>query len=460
MQNKVIVIYDEIAVGGLVKHIVEDLGFDCQVFNEPMYACKEIIKQKPFLVVSDLSMPKMSGLELLKRCKPESPDTEFLLMTGFGTIESAVECINIGALNYIQKPLNLDLLRHLINQTSEKASLKNENRELHQRLKDQSGINGIIGSSLQISNVCDRIKKVAKSDANVLVTGESGTGKELVARAIHDLSDRYKSSFVGVDCVALPESLFESQLFGYEKGAFTGAEKEHKGLLEVAENGTFFMDEVTELDYSLQAKLLRVLQERQFRRVGGEDLIDAKVRIVSATRRDPEQAVKDNIFREDLFYRLNVIPVHLPALRERSEDIPLLIDHFQKAEAEKTGVIAEIDEDAMDCLLNYQWPGNIRELRNIIIRLSVLCKDNIIRTQDLPASIGGSKRAADFDLSWAINLPFKEAKDLMLEKFEKRYIHEHLKISNGNITQAALESGLNRKTFHRLINKYDLSVYR
>lgn len=460
MQNKVIVIDDEIAVGGLVKHIVEDLGFLCQVFNDPIYACKEIAKQQPFMVISDLTMPKMTGLELLKCSKPETPATEFLVMTGFGTIESAVECINFGALNYIQKPLNLDLLRHLINQAAEKISLKNENRNLQQRLSDQNSVKNIIGGSLPINNVCELIEKVAPSDANVLITGESGTGKELVARAIHDLSDRSSKPFVGVDCVALPESLFESQLFGYEKGAFTGADREHKGLLELACNGTFFMDEVTELDFSLQAKLLRVLQERQFRRVGGDVLIDAKVRIVAATRRDPELAVKENIFREDLYYRLNVIPIHLPALRERSEDVPLLIKHFQNIEAEKSGMIADIDDDAMECLINYSWPGNIRELRNIVIRLSVLCKDNRIRRQDLPSSINNSKGVSEFDLTWAMNLPFKEAKDLMLEKFEIKYIHEHLKISNGNITQAALESGVNRKTFHRLINKYDLSVYR
>lgn len=460
MKKKVIIVDDEIAVAGLIQHVVEDLGYETQVFNDSQYAVKEIVKQEPFLVISDFSMPKLTGVDVLRECKEKNQKIEFIIMTGYATIESAVESMHLGALNYLQKPVNLDHLRHLVNQAAEKIELQDQNKNLKNRLNDQNALSTIVGTSPQITQVYDLIRKVAPSDASVLVTGESGTGKELVARAIHNCSQRKAKEFIAVDCVALPENLFESELFGHEKGAFTGADHAKKGLMEIANKGTFFMDEITELDYGLQAKLLRVLQERQFRRVGGQKIIDVDIRVVSATRRDPEQAVTDGLFREDLFYRLNVIPIYLPALRERREDIPLLLNHFLTLEAQKTGTeICQIDEKALEYLVNYKWPGNIRELRNVIIRMGILCRDNVITFDDLPPSINQQQKLNELDLSWAMHLPFKDAKEMMLEKFEKEYLRQHLKMSNGNITQAAFESGVNRKTYHRLINKYDISAY-
>ncbi|MCM8536577.1 MAG: sigma-54 dependent transcriptional regulator [Lentisphaeraceae bacterium] len=461
MNKKIIIVDDELAVGGLVQHIVEELGFNSEVFADPQHALKEILKQQPFLVISDLSMSSMSGVELLTRCKEKNSDIEFIIMTGYGTVESAVEAMDKGALNYIQKPLNLDHLRHLIKQASEKIELIGENQNLQKRLHEQDILSAIIGSSPNIQKVKELIRKVAPSDAGVMITGESGTGKELVARAIHNCSRRKTKELITVDCVALPEKLFESELFGYEKGSFTGADQARKGLMEVADKGTFFMDEITELDYGLQAKLLRVLQEYQFRRLGGNKVIDVDIRVVAATRRDPQLAVEEGLFREDLFYRLNVIPIHLPALRERREDIPQLIQHFLNLESKKnSNQLCEVDPKAMESLINYRWPGNIRELRNVILRMSILCKENMITFDDLPLSISEQQSLNSFDLSWAIPLPFKDAKEIMLDHFEREYLRQHLAMSHGNISQAALESGVNRKTFHRLINKYNISVYK
>ena len=460
VKNKIIVVDDEIAIAGLIQHVASDLGYKVQTFSDSQFACKEIIKQQPFLVITDLSMPKMDGIELLMECKKSTPSTDFIIMTGYATIETAVEAMNRGALNYIQKPMNLDHLRHLINQAGEEANLIKENKNLHKRLHNQDILSTIVGTSPQINKVHDLIQKVAPSDANILITGESGTGKELVAKAIHYISDRKAEELVSIDCVALPPNLFESELFGYEKGAFTGAEHQRKGLMEMANNGTFFMDEITELDYNLQAKLLRVLQERQFRRVGGNKIIDVDIRVIAATRRDPLQAVEEGLFREDLFYRLNVIPIHLPPLRERQEDIPQLIEHFLQLEAAKNKRgKCQVSAKAMEYLLSYSWPGNIRELRNIILRTSILCTDNEINVEDLPLNINQQQKLQELDLSWSLHLPFKDAKEMMIEKFEQEYLLQQLKLCSGNITAAALESGVNRKTLHRLINKYNLTIH-
>ena len=311
-----------------------------------------------------------------------------------------------------------------------------------------------------MQKIFEQIEKVAPTNANILIHGESGTGKEMIARAIHAYSNRSEGEFLGVDCVSIPTQLLPSELFGYEKGAFTGATAQRTGLFEEANGGTFFMDEVTEIDYDMQAKLLRVLQERQFRRVGGRELIDMDVRLLAATKRNPLRAVNEKIFREDLYYRLNTIPIELPPLRNRKEDIPLLIQEFIKGSSYLTNSNEDIhiENEAVNALMNYDWPGNIRELRNIIERLCILSSGNCITPNDIPEEIRHAEASFSIDSSWFNELCFKEAKEKWIESFEKEYITNALKKVDGNISKASEQSNVNRRTFHRLIHKYDIDT--
>ena len=382
-----LIIDDDQVMLQTIPDMLELLDFNSVAYSDPLQGLSYIETEKPELILCDLSMPQMSGLDVLQKSKELHPDSTFIVMTGFASIESAVNAMRLGASDYIQKPFTMDHLRLVLKRAMEERKLRQENLKLKEELITRYQFHNIIGKSLVMQKVFAQIEKVAPTNASVLIHGESGTGKEMIARAIHTYSLRKNKPFTGVDCVSIPSHLLESELFGYEKGAFTGATQRRIGLLETSQGGTFFLDEVTEIDYDVQAKLLRLLQERQLRRVGGRDLIDIDVRVLAATKRDPLQAVNQNIFREDLYYRLNVIPIALPPLRERKEDIPLLIQHFIKGAAELTNSNEQIriESDALNALIGYDWPGNIRELKNIIERLCIMAADNCITLDDIPS---------------------------------------------------------------------------
>jgi DNA-binding NtrC family response regulator len=383
------------------------------------------------------------------------------MITGFATVNSSIEAIQAGAYDYIPKPFTATQLRILIGRAAQQVQLARDNAQLRDQLKRQFSFENIVGSGEAIQKVFSMVSRVAPTEANVFISGESGTGKELIARAIHSSSRRSERPFVAINCAALPDQLLESELFGHEKGAFTGAEGQRRGLLETAAGGTFFLDEVSEMSLDLQAKLLRVVQERRIRRVGGDAEIPIDVRWVSATNRDPEEAVREGLLRQDLYFRLNVVPVRVPALRERRDDIPLLVQHFLNRFGESYGrPHMRLSADAMQALRAYHWPGNVRELQNIIERIvSLSGGGQIVPVEEIPEEIvdGDSVLATRSRPPIAADRPFHEAKAEAISDFEKEYLRDLLAQNGGNISQAARQAGIDRKTIHRMLVKYDLS---
>lgn len=476
--GKAVIVDDDAMIRETLRDLLEEWGFDCTCSGDPETLSNELTEINPDLILSDLQMPGMSGLELLESSRSLLPKSTWIVMTGNGSIDTSVKAIQLGADDYVLKPIDFDSLKLSIEKGMKSRKLSQENQKLRKALKLSSTI---IGSSKAIKTLMSQIDSVAPSFAPVLIHGESGTGKELVAQEIHKRSQCSSKKFMGVDCVALPKEIFESELFGYEKGAFTGAVKQKQGLIESTGKGTFFMDEITELDFSLQAKLLRTLQERKFRRVGGTEFIDLECRLVSATRRDPQQAIRDELFREDLYYRLNVVPIYLPPLRERKEDIPLLVKHFlSKSKYMNDDIDYEINSGALEILMSYSWPGNIRELQNLIERLMIFARDGFIIEENIPAEIVKSSNAPKVrkaqtvseseDVSQSLveeqatgliensfaSESFKEAKNEAMESFEKSFLQKSLEKHRWNITEAAEASGVNRKTFQRLISKHNI----
>jgi DNA-binding NtrC family response regulator len=411
------------------------------------------LREEPFdLLIADLKMPELDGLDLLKLARELDPEMLVLIVTGYPTVETAVEAIKRGAFDYIIKPFSPDQLRLTVDRALKQKRLREENERLRKQVERAYGPVQIIGHSQVMRDLVDLVRKVAPTDSNVLIVGESGTGKELVARSLHRQSRRVDKPFVPLDCGALPETLAEAELFGYEKGAFTGATAKSPGLLEIAHGGTFFLDEVCELTGALQVKLLRVLQERQVRRVGGRQLIDVDVRIIAATNRDIDRAVKDDSFREDLFYRLNTIAIHVPPLRERKEDIPLLAAHFiEKFSKFTPREVKGITEEALTYLMQYHWPGNVRELSNVIERAVSLARGEYIDACDLPNELGRKEKVC---LPFSSNSSFQRAKREVVESFEREYLSRLLTETGGNVTRAAERAGLPRASFQRLLRKY------
>ena len=395
------------------------------------------------LVISDLRMPGLSGTEMLEKIEAEIPGTPVILLTGHGTVETAVEAMRLGAWDFLTKPINIDHLSFLVKQALANRELVLKHRQLIDELEQHKRFETIIGKSAAMSRVFDTISRAAPTRASILITGESGVGKELVADAIHGLSPRKAGPLIKVHCAALAASLLESELFGHEKGAFTGALARKRGRFELANEGTLFLDEIGEIDQNLQIKLLRVLQEKKFERVGGEETIETDVRIVAATNRDLKAETEKGSFREDLYFRLNVVNVHVPPLRERKDDIPLFITAFLKEFAEENGkVIDGINDKARSRLYSYDWPGNVRELRNCIESAVVMSRGNLITEEDLPPGL----RAAGDD-GW-IRIPIGTAMD----EAEKIIIRETVSAHGGNQTKAADILGIGRKTLHRKLN--------
>ncbi|MCM8535308.1 MAG: sigma-54 dependent transcriptional regulator [Lentisphaeraceae bacterium] len=453
--TKILLIDDEPSALKLLSKMVESLGYEYIAVTDPREGLDLIRREKITIILTDLMMPEIDGLEVLRRSLKLNKSLQVILVTSVTELEPAVEAIKSGAADYIQKPLDVDQIQAVLVRITKNQKLIEENRQLKAKLEHYSSHYDIIGRSESMIKIFKTIERVAKTNASVLIHGESGTGKEMIANAIHKMSDRSHRNFVGVDCVSIPKELFESEIFGYEKGAFTGAQSSRKGLLAEANSGTFFFDEVTEVDYAVQAKLLRVLQERKYRRVGGRELLDLDIRVLAATRRDPLEAVEQGIFREDLYYRLNVLPIELPALRDRREDIPLMVESFIEDYRQEYNTEMEMSPEALLKIQSYSWPGNVRELKNIVTRLCIMAVDHRIVEEDLPANITQYNRG-NISFEWLSNLKFKEAKEKWLEGFEVKYLEHVLNRHDGNISEAARNSGVNRKTFQRLMTKHNL----
>ena len=414
------------------------------------------------LLLSDLKMPGLTGLELLKLAKEVSPDVDVILLTAFGTVEEAVRAMKDGAIDFLTKPLQRAQLLRVVRQALERRSLIQQNRALQQRLDDLLSQGNMIGVSPAFKQMMTLVRQVADSSATVLIQGESGTGKEGVARAIHDGSPRHAGPFVAVNCAALPETLLESELFGYEKGAFTGAAGRKEGRFELADGGTLFLDEVADLSPVTQPKILRVLQEGEFERVGGTRTIRVDVRIVTATNQDLAQLVRDKRFREDLYYRLNVITVTTPPLRERREDIRVLAQHFLRVYAAKNNRTLEgLSDEALSCLEGYRWPGNVRELENVIERAVVLARGTVIEVGNLPANV--TERSVTFTREEpAAGRPgvppdgvFTIRMGTPLAEIEQRVLEETLRFAKGNRTVTAKLLGIDPKTVFRKLKQVE-----
>jgi DNA-binding NtrC family response regulator len=388
----VLVVEDEINIRNALVTMLEKKGYRVHGAGTGEEALRHLEEARMDLVITDLRMPGIGGIELLRRLKDKWPDTEVVVMTAFGSIDTAVEAMRLGAYDYLTKPLDRERFPLVVEKALERHALASENKQLRDRLETRTRFDQMIGESGPMQRVYNLVEMVADSDVTVLLTGESGTGKELVARAIHHKSPRADGPFITLNCGALPDNLFESELFGYERGAFTGAVATKIGRFELADGGTLLLDEVGELSLNSQVDFLRVLETKEFRRLGGTKLIKVDTRILAATNRNLEEAVKQEDFREDLYYRLNVVPIHLPPLRERADDIPLLVDRFlEEFSAQHHREPKEVSRDAMRLLRLYAWPGNIRQLRNLMERLVVTVKDPVVHSGHLPEEIQVSK---------------------------------------------------------------------
>lgn len=412
----------------------------------------ELYKNNYFdLVITDLTMPGPSGMDLLEEILDINADALVILITAYGSESLAVEAMKKGAYDYLPKPFANDDLRLTISRALEKKQLIFENEILRDQLNERKGLASIIGSSEPMQNVYSLIEKVAPNDVTVLVTGETGTGKELVASAIHQLSNRHKKAFVKVNCAALPENLIESELFGHERGAFTGAINRKIGKFELADNGTIFLDEIGEMSMTTQTKILRILQEKEFERIGGNRTISVNTRIITATNQNLEIAIKEGRFREDLFYRLNVINISLPALRERLSDIPALVKAFSTKFSKKFDKENfSISKEFMGRLMQYPWPGNVRELQNLIERVVILEDESVFQSNNTPGGMKmrGQLSNEQFIEDGLLAMKYKEAKEILLKSFEKKYFKALLENSDGNVSEAARNAGMHRKNLY------------
>jgi len=446
---RILIVDDETSQRELIGGFLKKQGHEVFLAGSGAEALGRLKDTRVDLVISDFKMPGMSGLELLRGVKAVNPEIPFILVTAYGTVETAVQTMKEGAADYITKPLDLEELLLRIGRVSEQVRLQSAVRDLQAHLVERHRLEGIIGESGRMQEVLGLVKQVAPSDATVLIRGESGTGKELIARAIHFNSARAAGPLVTLNCAALPEQLLESELFGHEKGAFTGAVAQRKGRFELADGGSIFLDEIGDLSPALQVKLLRVLQERQFERLGGTRTLKVDVRILAATHRDLEQAMRDGTFREDLYYRLNVVTIQIPPLRERREDIPVFLDHFlrkfvQKNRREVTGLTAA----ARDALLRYDYPGNVRELENIVERAVLLCRSQVIDLEDLPVALRPGERGP-------VESEARRLPDL-LASIEWQAIRAALERHGGVQTQAAAELGISERVLRYKMKKYGL----
>jgi len=430
-------------------------GYEIVTTDNAREALRSVRESDLDLVITDMKMPGMSGMELLEECKKIRPELPVIMMTAYGTIEMAVEAMKKKAYDYITKPFNNEELKLIIKKALENYRLTKENRLLSEALSDRYKYGNIIGKSKPMLKIYDLIGKVAQSRASVFITGPSGTGKELIAKAVHYNSPRKDRPFISINCGALTETLLESELFGHDKGAFTGAVAMKKGRFEVADSGTLFLDEVGDMPAPLQVKLLRVLQEMEFERVGGTRTIKVDVRVLSASNRNIKEDVANNLFREDLFYRLNVMEIEVPPLHERVDDIPLLVKHFiEKYREDKGKNKIELSPEAWKALYTYTWPGNVRELENVIERAVVLNPEGAITLEDLPEEVTGAEAEFDVERLVPSNVPLPDA----LEQIEEKMIRRALKQSNNVQAHAAKMLGITKSLIQHKLKKYKITV--
>jgi two-component system, NtrC family, response regulator AtoC len=449
---RLLVVDDEQSIRKLCMTIGSSLGYTCSEAESAEAAVSRIEQDAPDLIVTDLKLPTQSGVELLRQAKALFPHVEIAIMTGHGSIESAVDAMKLGAYDYIEKPFRVEKMRLLLQRMAEKVRLVTENEFLRERVNTEDNLDGIIGSSANIQDVLRMISRLKDTRTPVLVAGESGTGKELVARAIHFRGAMAQTPFVAVDCGSLVPTLMESEMFGYEKGAFTGAMKSKAGLFQAANGGTIFLDEIGELPLEMQAKLLRVLQEREVRPVGSNESHSVDVRVIAATNRDLETAYREGTFRKDLYFRLNVVTVHLPSLRERRSDIPVLVHHFLNRYAPGTNL--HVTAAAMKSLLQYEWPGNVRELENCVARAITLGDRQVIDVSDLPPAI----RAEG---SGAPQSTFSDGSSLSttaLAEMERMTILKVFEQANGDKALAGRMLGISRATLYRKLKRYNIAI--
>ena len=452
---RVLVVDDEKSMRDLLAITLEKQHFEVTVADGGQAAIATL-RREPFdVVITDLRMPTADGLQVLRAAKETSPESVVIVITAVGSTETAVEAMKLGAYDYITKPFKLDEINLIIRRALERKRLRDENFYLRKQLETQHRFDNIVGKSGRMAEVFDTIRKIADSPSTAMVTGESGTGKELVARAIHFNGGRAGKPFVSVNCGAIPEALMESELFGHVKGAFTGAVANKIGLFSAADGGTLFLDEITEIPSLLQVKLLRAIQEREIRRVGDTRDLKVDVRLIAASNRDLEQAVAEGVLREDLFYRLNVIPIHLPPLRERREDIPFLVDHFlQKFNKQLGKGVRGITPETLAVLERHRWPGNIRELENVLERAIVLGAGEILGVEALPESVRRERPAKGID----VDLP-EEGMDLeaALDALERRYLQRALERSRGVQTKAAELLRMTFRQFRYKLQKHNMA---
>ena len=413
----------------------------------------ESFRRRPAdVVLTDIRMPDMDGMELLETVKREAPETEVILMTAYATVSQAVAAVKAGAYNYLTKPFEPDELRIALEKAFERKQLREEAQILKEQVERKYGFGNIVGDSPAMTRAFALARKAAESDTTVLLMGESGTGKELFARAIHHASSRRNRRFVAINCGAMPRDLIESELFGYVRGAFSGASKDKRGLFMEANDGTLLLDEISELDPELQVKINRAIQEREIRRVGDTMDIPVDVRIIASTNRDLKEAMKAGRFRQDLYYRLNVFPLLLPPLRKRREDIPALVHHFLRVFAGEQAAEYEVQPDAMELLMGHRWPGNVRELQNAVERAVVLCEGKVIGRFLFPF-LEQEGIDSSMEILAVAALPYRQAMEKASASFQRQYLIEVLKRSGGNVTRAAEHAGVERESFHRLMRK-------
>lgn len=443
--DRILIADDEAASREALEEMLARWGHDVVAVSDGNEALKKAFESPPDVIISDLVMPNMDGLWLLRALREELPDVPMVLLTGRGTIDVAVSAIREGAWDFLEKPVDGQRLRMVLDRALEKKDTLREVAALRRSLKMQSNSN-IIGKAAAMQQVFNLVQKVAGARTSVAIAGESGTGKEMVARAIHDLSPRNGKPFIAVNCSAIPASLMESEIFGHEKGAFTGADARRQGCFELADGGSLFLDEVGELPVELQAKLLRVLEEGTLRRLGGRSEIRVDVRVISATNRDLKAEIKLGQFREDLYFRLNVFYIELPPLKDRREDIPLLVQHFvERFRAESGKKVQGVSSSALEVLQYYGWPGNIRELRNSIERAVILCEGDLIEPEHLPPEMAGTTAEGTM-LKLSLGMPLREV--------EKEYILGSLRRNGGNKARTAEILGISEKTLYNKLNRY------
>jgi two-component system response regulator HydG len=452
--TKILVVDDDPGHLVSVRTIIRSWGYGVETADDGSVAV-DMVKSTPMdLILMDVRMTQMGGIEALRQIKVYNPTIPVIIMTAYSSVDSAVEAIKSGAYEYLIKPLDFEVLKLTIERASEHAGLKEENRALKEHLQSDYDIANIIGRSQPMKKLIEMMSMVAPSEATVLITGDSGTGKELIARSLHFNSPRKDKPLVVVNCAAITETLLESELFGHEKGSFTGADKRREGRFMQAASGTIFLDEIGETSSTMQAKLLRVLQEKEIQRVGGEETLKVDVRIVAATNRDLEKEVAEGNFREDLFYRLNVMPLNVPPLKERREDVPLLAQHFMTKFSDKNRkAIKGLVPLAMDMLVNYDWPGNVRELENAIERAVILATGEHITEAQLPLNI--TEQYEDLEIRPTGTTQILDGTH-SLEDIEKEAILAALNGSNGNKAEAARRLGVTRKTLHNKLKSYGL----